>query len=256
MLAFGLENAGCDAMKFAWESCLRFAACAAVIVVGVRLAQADTLTSTGEGSCLLGGSCNNTDPNALSNTAAGSDFGNIVANWFAFDLPNLGKPITSASLSVFNDGNDITQNSTAVYNLYAATGFTFADLTGGTSLGSDPLASADTGVSHFENIAINSAGLALLNSEQGTQILLGGGVDGASTTLIVEIFGFTQGSPAATLTVSTVPEPQSNRLNRYCTAPFDSRRSAENLSDCLVSCDRAGAPRPANGLPVTQNVLR
>jgi len=184
--------------------------CFAVLgLIGVIVpvtAQADTFTATGSGRC--DGICNNTNTTILANTLAGSTGGAVYVNWLAFSLPNLGAPITGAQLSIFNPGLDITQNSAAVYNVYGATGFSVAGLTSGPILGSVSVATADNGVDHFVTITLDAAGLALLNSDQGGLVFLGGGVNGANAAQTVQIFGFTNGNPPAMLlTVQTAPEP-------------------------------------------------
>jgi PEP-CTERM motif len=192
-------------------------------------AHATLLTSTGDGSCsdnvIFG--CNNTNTSSLANTYAGSFTfaGNPLApflaetnrDWFAFSIPNLGGPITSAQISIWSDGANRTQNVLAVYNLYSASAINFAGLATGPILGSASVAAIDNGVSHFETFVLNGAAIAALNTAQGGLFIFGGDVAGASHTVDIETFGFTGGSPAAQLTLNTagvspVPEPGSLAL--------------------------------------------
>ena len=186
--------------------------CVMALPFSLEVARADVFNATGEGWCELGGPCDNTSNTSLANTFAGS-FGGIYDDWLAFSLPNLGTPITSATLSIFNSGSDFTQNPGAIYNLYGASGISFASLATGPILGSDPLATADNGVDHYESISLNAAGLALLNANQGGLVLFGGDVAGASSASDVQIFGYTNGTPQAMLltveTAAAVPEPRS-----------------------------------------------
>ena len=181
------------------------------LALGVGVARADIITASGEGWCNSAGVCNNTNTAALNNTFAGSQLqGSIYRDWFAFNLPNLGAPITGATISIWNDSGDITHNPAAIYDLIGASGISFGSLGTGPILGSDSVATADNRISHYENITLNAAGLALLNADQGSLVLFGGDVAGANTAQEIEIFGYTGGTPAALLTVETsaVPEPR------------------------------------------------
>lgn len=187
--------------------------CVMALQLSLGVARADVFDATGEGWCELGGVCNNTNTSSLANTFAGSFNGpGIFDDWLAFSLPNLGAPITSASLMIFNSEHNFTDNSGAIYNLYGASGIDFASLATGPILGSDALATADNGVGHHENISLNAAGLGFLNAHQGGLVLFGGDVAGAGSGLNAQIFGYTDGRPGAmllTVETSAVPEPRS-----------------------------------------------
>lgn len=122
--------------------------------------------------------------------------------------------MTSASINIWNDGQNSTTNASVVYNLYEAAGISYGGLESGPSLGSINVGDADTGVSHYVTIDLNAAGLAALNANLGGQIILGGVLAGASSADFVEFVGYTDGTPEAYLNISatTTPEPGSVML--------------------------------------------
>lgn len=121
----------------------------------------------------------------------------IYRDWFAFDLPNFGAPITAATVSIWNASTNFTNNPAAVYNLFGASAITFASLALGPPIGSDPLATADNGISHYESIDLNASGLARLNAHEGSTVLFGGDVAGAAPFTDVTIFGCTDGNTSS-----------------------------------------------------------
>lgn len=193
----------------------RFAILATACIIGLAAAspaRALTVTASGEGWCNNVSGCNNTNTNVIANTFAGNNPSgpgqpstSIYRDWFAFNLPLLGAPITTATISIWNEGSNFnTVNPSAVFNLYEATGISFAGLTNGPSLGSILVNAADTGVDHFVDITFNAAGITALNANQGDLLILGGNNDFGE-----QIFGYTSGVPVAyILTVETaVPAP-------------------------------------------------
>ena len=162
------------------------------------------LPATGEGWCESGNSCNNTDTSVIDNLYSSSGY----HNWMAFDIPNLGG-ITSATLSIWNDGSDYYADATIIYSLFNASSIDYAGLVSGSVLGTQNVAAADTGVSHYVDITLNANALSLLTAAQGSNFVFGGGVD-AGAGGFAEAFGYTVGNPAAQLTLNAsgaVPEP-------------------------------------------------
>ena len=176
------------------------------IGLGSASAVAVTITATGEGWCESGGFCNNTNTSVIANTFSGKS-GNLYRDWFAFDLTGASGSITSATLSIWNDGSNFNNVSGALYNLYQAAGISYSGLVSGSSLGDILTSVADTGVSHYVDITLNAAGLAALTAGEGSTFVFGGFNNGD------QIFGYTGGVPIATLTyTTTVPEPGSMGL--------------------------------------------
>jgi hypothetical protein len=165
-------------------------------------ANATIITATGEGSC-NSSYCNNTNTNSLDNTLTGMHSRNYQ-DWFAFSIP-VG-PITSATLSIWNDRQDFTRNAADTFTLYSASGISFGSLISGPVLGTANVGSSDTGVNHFVTFTLDATGIALLNAAQGGTFIFGGGT--AETTVESQLFGYTVGLPAAQLDLSAaVPEP-------------------------------------------------
>jgi hypothetical protein len=186
----------------------------AIAVALMPLASAGTISASGEGWCNNGDwGCNNTDTTAIWNTFAGTE-GSEYNDWFAFNIPS--GSITNATISIWNDGEDYyTSSPSPVYNLYEATSFDFAGLTGNGTIFSSVLYSvADTGASEYVTLVLNASGIAALNASQGGQIVFGGsatGLQGGGD----DIFGYTDGYPAAYLTLNSttsIPEPGSLML--------------------------------------------
>ena len=133
----------------------------------------------------------------------------LAAFGVAFDIPNLGT-ITSATLSIWNDAENYTTNPAATYNVYEGDILTYSGIVTGPVFGSQNVGQADTAVSHYVDIVLNSDALGILNGAQGTNFWFGGGVVGANGGEVVEIFGYTDGTPLAMLTLngtSEIPEP-------------------------------------------------
>ncbi len=168
-----------------------------------------TVNAVGSGWCNTT-VCNNTDTGTVANRFAGNHIGDFYRDWFAFDLSN--QNISSATISIWNDGNNTSTDPLATFSLGATSGFSFAGLLGGVSFGSVTAQVADTGVSHYVDITFNAAGINYLNSHAGTRVVFGGNVTSPADE--VAFFGFPRGSnPVAMLnTVSAVPEPESYAL--------------------------------------------
>jgi hypothetical protein len=179
----------------------------AALLAAPVAAQATDIPVSGAGWCSANFGCNS-NTTSISNTFAGvvEDAGEF-RDFFAVAVP-LGT-FTSASLSIWNDGQNWTDNGAAVYGLHAATGISLDGLAAGPVLGSVLLGDADTGDSHYVTIALNDAGLAALNGAAGSTFLFGGVVTGGGH---LEFAGYTNGTPAAYLTIngtSPAPEPAS-----------------------------------------------
>lgn len=167
-----------------------------------------SVNASGEGWCNSSG-CNNTNTGVIANTFAGTIGGGEYRDWFAFDLGN--QQVGSATVSIWNDGNNYTNDPLAIFSLSSISGISFVGLLGGPSFGSVTAGVADTGVGHYVNIALNAAGINYLNANLGTRVVFGGTVSTANPD--VQFFGYTGGHPTASLnTVSAVPEPESYAL--------------------------------------------
>jgi hypothetical protein len=188
-----------------------FAAALSVLAM-CGYASASTILATDSGWIENDGSANAPGfDGGINNTIAGILFTFVYNNWFQFSLPD--SPITSATLEIWNDSQNSTTDAAAAYNSYAASSFTYSGLASGPSLGSITLGAADTGVSGYVSIPLNSAALSFLNANLGGVVDFGGSVTPSvsidPTTCCVAVFGFTGGSPVAELVLnaSTVPEP-------------------------------------------------
>jgi len=166
------------------------------------LASASVISASGEGWCNDSG-CDNTSTSALANTFAGSYLGNLYQVWFAFALPST--PISTATISIWNDGRDYNTDASAVFNLYAASSISYGGLVSGPSLGSVSVNIADTGITQYVNITLNGASVAALNANLGTTFVFGG-QGGTNSEPESQLFGYTGGYPEAYLTTSNVPE--------------------------------------------------
>src|SRR5271169_5719795 len=94
------------------------------VLLMAPLASAATLTGTGDGFCInTTFGCDNTNTSVFANTFAGSHFGHLYQDWFAFVLPST--PISSATISIGNDGHDFNHDPSAVYSLYAASSISY-----------------------------------------------------------------------------------------------------------------------------------
>ena len=182
----------------------------ATVVVFASLLSASTISATGEGWCSNNQNypCNNINTSAIHNTLSGSNVygssNDLYRDWFAFVLPTT--PVSNASISIWNDSRNYTDDLAAVFNLYAEVSISYGGLLSGPSIGSVSVVQADNGVSRFVTLQLNGAGLAALNANLGTTIIIGG-EGGVSPGLESEIFGYTNGHPVAYLTTSNAPEP-------------------------------------------------
>lgn len=188
---------------------------AAATLAGLTAARADTtaetLTATGSGWCSTDDGCNNTNVNAINNTYAGLD-GSVYRNWFAFVLPS--SQILSATLSIYNHAASRSGSVPASYTVTETTAISYAGLYGSIVLATVSLASANTGVNHFVDLVFTQAGLDWLNQHLGQNIVVGGTITTGTTACTANCggaFGWTDGTPAATLALQTaavsVPGP-------------------------------------------------
>ncbi len=185
----------------------KIAAVASALIAGA--ANAVDVTASGSGWIQPDGNTNSFGfGDGIHNHYAGID-GQAYNNYFEFLVPNA--TITSASLSIYNASNNTTIDAAAEYSVHAASSFTFSGLADGPSFGSVTLGVADTGVSHYVSITLNSLGLDFLNSHLGQTIQFGGttatSVDPSNCFDCVAVFGYTGGSPVAFLSLDAVPEP-------------------------------------------------
>jgi hypothetical protein len=159
------------------------------------------------------GDCDNFNkcslPTALSRSYAGFSQDIWYRDWFTFSVvPNF--TASSATLSIYNlDSNLVSNDANGVFSLYAPTSLTYDGLKGnGVSLGSVTAFSADTGISHYVDIALNADGLNYINSNLGKSITFGG----STTAGYAQFFGyrFTAGKPAilSMSAINPVPEPE------------------------------------------------
>ena len=184
-----------------YQTALRFGVL--VCLLATPMFAGVVLTATGEGWCDSSNSCNNTDTSVIRNLYVSSGY----HNWMAFDIPNLGG-VTSATLSIWNDGQDFYDDSTIIYSLFNASSIDYPGLINGSVLGTQNASAADTGVSHYVDITLNATALGLLTAAQGSNFVFGGGVD-AGAGGFAEAFGYTGGVPSAQLTLNGggAPEP-------------------------------------------------
>jgi hypothetical protein len=176
-------------------------------------AAATPLSATGSGWCspYANNGCNNTDIHVIDNTFTGYHDKTVTRSWFAFDLSAFaGQTITAATLSIWSDADNLPGAKNDLFSLYQALNISFDGLKSGPELGTVDARTADDRTSHYVSISLNPAGLAALNS--AASLIIGGDTPGSS-----EFFGYTNGTPVATLdvqtgTVANVPEPASVSL--------------------------------------------
>lgn len=186
----------------------RVALAAVVLAASSAAARADSITAVGQGWCTPS-SCNASAIVGLNNTFAGSHSNGLAQSeyrdWFAFDIPATGA-ITGAILNVWNASANYT-DAAGTFELRTASARTFAGLFGATILGTVDVGIADNGTSRYVGIPLNLAGLDLLNAARGSRVLFGGVVTPFTPTQEVQIFGYTQGPPAAFLDLTRDPAP-------------------------------------------------
>jgi hypothetical protein len=164
-------------------------------------ASATVITATGSGWCTTG-ECN-ASATDISNTFAG--YSDSYRNFFSFDLSSLTGTVLTATLNIWNDDRNAASSTQSTYTVRQAASVNYASFGTGTVLGAINASQADNGVGHYVSIVLNSAALAALTASEGHSFLFGGVSNDAGT-----LFGYTSGSPVATLTVTTgaaVPEP-------------------------------------------------
>jgi uncharacterized protein YciU (UPF0263 family) len=184
----------------------RFALPTMLLLFAPRFADASSVTvvASGEGWCESIG-CNNTDPNTIANTFVGytnsSDL--LHRDWFSFNLSNIASgSFAFAWISIWNDGRNITSSTSDIYTLFSASSITYSGLVSGVALGSTNIGTADTGLSEYVTISLNSTAIALLNAAAGSSFLFGGNTNSPGTGP-AQYFGYTDGTPAAQLYLST-----------------------------------------------------
>jgi len=173
------------------KSYLVLAASAAILCVA-SAAEADVIVIASSAGWITSSGLSNTSGfnGGINFASAGHHFGIDYNNFFQFTLPD--QTISSATLYIWNEGENFTSDSSAVYSLHAPTAFSFIGLGAAASLGSVTANVADTGVDHYVAIALNGSGLSYLNSNLSGAINFGGTVSTISTGE-VQFFGYTLG---------------------------------------------------------------
>jgi hypothetical protein len=209
-------------------------------IAGVSIAvlssnvKADVIVNaSGSGWCNAGfaGACNNTNVTNIANTyASGRD---QYQDWFAFNIPSDGQ-ITSATINIWNDGSNALLDSVFnEYRLHQSLGFSYGLLTGGTLLGSTDVIAADTGISHYVSITLNSTALALLNLAEGANFVFGGGTSPNGGQIFGYIGSLGDGAPVPQLDLVFQGQADPNG---------DSVAVAEPTSLALFATGIAGIP--------------
>ena len=188
---------------------------AALLAAGIACggaAVASTGTSTvnagSEGWITQSGRTNNTGfTGGIQNPYAGEQ-GEYFNDFMTFTLPSF--EIGGATLNIYNSSASQDQDPDAVYELHAATSYSFAGLMAGYVLGTVSLQPADNGVDHYVSIALNDEGVAVLNANRGRTFTFGGDLVTTTPADCIDCtyaFGNTIGTPLAFLSVTSVPEP-------------------------------------------------
>jgi hypothetical protein len=190
---------------------LAFGLLTALALGTTTAASAADVLSNSQGWINSGGSSNNSGFNSgtINNAFAGVE-GAQFRNWFTFTLPT--GHISSATLSIYNPSSNSTIDPNAFYDVFAPTSYTYAGLVNGVSFGNVLLSVADTGVNHYVDITLNSAGISYLNGLAGQNASLSGSITSNQTSCndCVAAFGYSNGFPNAVLRLSAaaaVPEP-------------------------------------------------
>lgn len=174
-VANGSRASSSLALRFKFLA-LAMLACATCCFAFVPFASASTVAASGAGWCASYNlePCNNTNTSVLANDFAGflGDEGHFQ-NWYFFNIPNI--PITSATLSIFNNCSTCAGVPSDTYTVYAAT--LYGSLVSGSALGAVNVGTADAIAPGFVDIVLNPTGVALLNSAAGGSFLFGGGTD-------------------------------------------------------------------------------
>ncbi|MES2949314.1 MAG: PEP-CTERM sorting domain-containing protein [Pseudomonadota bacterium] len=185
-----------------------------VLAIGMLAASAGVFADTASlavatGWCNSASYCNNTDMSTFASSFAGSHSGNVYRNWLAFDIAN--EHVSAATLSIWSDAGNVSDDPLAVYSVTATYGISFAGLMDGPSFGTVTASISNTGEDHSVDIVFNAAGISFLNAHLGTRVVFGGNVTSAASN--VQFFGHTDGYPTAYFntfnTVPAVPEPES-----------------------------------------------
>lgn len=137
--------------------------------------------------------------------------GSQYNNFFIFDLAGVSGAVTGASFTI----NTYEVTAPGTYTVYATsltpavagdcTGCmaTYNALTSGTALGSVSLDSSNSNA--YVTLALNAAGLAWLQANEGGQIVLGGSFPAVNDGDFA--FGSSDFDPGNHLDINTVPEP-------------------------------------------------
>lgn len=195
-VANGSRASSSLALRFKFLA-LAMLACATCCFAFVPFASASTVAASGAGWCASYNlePCNNTNTSVLANDFAGflGDEGHFQ-NWYFFNIPNI--PITSATLSIFNNCSTCAGVPSDTYTVYAATLIGYGSLVSGSALGAVNVGTADAIAPGFVDIVLNPTGVALLNSAAGGSFLFGGGTDNPGGGPNSGIFGADQTAQA------------------------------------------------------------
>ncbi len=190
---------------------MRSLAIALVASLAASSAGAALLDATASGWINASGSTNNSGfDGRIFNQFIGFE-GQAYYDFFTFALP--AETITSATLNIWNAGQNSTIDPSALYSVHAPSDYSFDGLAAGPSFADITLGAADTGSGHYVSLTLDAAGVAYLNSLAGGSASLSGSftssVDPTSCYDCVAAFGFTGGSPVAQLIINgtAIPEP-------------------------------------------------
>ena len=171
------------------------------IFTGAAFGSGITVTASGSGWVRDNGTYNNDNVSIIDNLFVNYNY----HDWISFAIPQVGV-ITNATLSIWNDGSNVSTDPEVTFTSHAASGIDWLGLVAGSPLGAQNVSAADTGAEHYVDIVLNATALNLLNAAQGNLFIFGGGVDTDEPSS--ELFGYTGGTPSAQLILNeTVPEP-------------------------------------------------
>jgi hypothetical protein len=218
-----------------------------LLVTGSRL-MADSLSATDSGWYAANGLNANGDVSGFENYAVGYDNGDfnpgqILRDFFVFDLSSVSGDITAATLDLYvpasgtDAGPGYQSNNSSEEYLLTGTDSAISDLTGsygaGDATGQSIYDTLGTGTTYADvsivpgdqgttiDISLNSDGLAYLNANEGSQVAFSGQNPNVVTTNGLELyFTYTNptdisvfsGTPEPTLDITFAPEPASPAL--------------------------------------------
>jgi hypothetical protein len=185
------------------KRCVLMAAALALFVGWLDQAKPGTvvLSDTGRGWLYNKGGDNGNAPDNNYQSSGFVSFGRafFYSNHFDFSIPTISGTITSATLTLDNNGHSGPLNYYRVYSLGAFGTYSFSDIGTGTLYGSTTISSNGTVA-----ISLDDAALADISADQGGRFSLGGADSGSMPP---EWSDFSTGATTLTLDVAEVPEP-------------------------------------------------